>query len=311
MNEYWTKLYVNPVINKYVDQEVNNHAGQPLREWAAYGRMFELDRKSNEYTSKWMEVARERLTGVDRYNLPSDMTDDTDKPNFTKERMDQIEGSAGKRDMHIHKKMQGVYDAIVERHMTRLEKNEGAFYWYNKYRFGATRGFHQTAVARPDLAEGVRWLSVIRTGFFPEPKNHECPWCRVKVQKDWMWAHLMVKCKGENCQNARQQWLYNPILNIAKNVRESDLRLTQNNINGVNDQNSIYGGVVSIFLVGGVVEENFDYPYSLSFGQCDGLTTDLNTYGYVYVTSFLQKICPKYCTSLGMNAYGTDAGKLL
>lgn len=311
MNEYWVKLYVDPIVDKYMDREIGNNMGQPLREWAAYGRMFELDRRSNEYSSDWMEKVRELLTGVDRYNLPTELTDELGLPNFTRERMSQMYGTKGERNLYTYNRMCAVYDSIVERHMVRLETSTGAFKWYNKYQFGASRGFLQSAMARPDLAEGVRWLSVIRTGFFPEPKEHICPMCNNEVDKGWLWAHLMIQCENRICRNSRQQWLHDPIINIARYVREDDLRLTPNNINGVNSQNSIYGGVISVYLVGGVVEGHFNYPYSLAFGQCDGLSADLDTYGYVYVASFLQKVCPVYCSKLGIDVYGLHVEGLL
>lgn len=79
---------------------------------------------------------------------------------------------------------------------------------------------------------------------------------------------------------------------------------------GIDDQNS-FAGVVSIYLIGGLVrppympeEYGWFNAYNLGFGATKLLCPGFESFGYTYVASFFQTIAPLYLNCLGGELYG-------
>ena len=209
--------------------------------------------------------------------------------------------------------IRNIRDISEEQQMSRNKSLQFAF--YNRQQFGVSRGYLRNAVSRPDLAEGVRWLILIRTGGFPELEDIEkrvnkkivtnlCPLCKGRILER-IWMHFMLHCTHEWVQKQREKYLREPI-NCVTNT--SDLIGTKGRI-GLDDMASEESyqaaKMVGYALAGGWSHIDIDVipTYSLGFGQLDHLATGLKTYGYVFVAQFLQKVAPVYLRTFGLKEY--------
>lgn len=333
-------LHIDPHVPAHSDrQEIS-----PLREWAARGRMYELHIRSNQYESPFLAQLRAEASGIDKDGFTvrpwEGVEEEEDQayyrdavaegilllsPDLIDERrmQDLLVVSSTKRSVSEESKIRLVKDCLLERLMT-ADRSE-AFKWYDKYCFGASRGFLRATISRPDLREGVRWLIAIRTRSFPrvderwrritysgkvpEFKKGKCPLCKGKIKSGFEWAHLMVKCSHPVVEGARVVHLHTPIGLASrpfKHLGDSSLDKDLVNIAGVSDQNARLGGVIAIYLVGGVVNNSYDCSYHMGFGQLNYMPEGLDKFGYVPVAQFLQEIAHVYAKALSLSSHGGD-----
>lgn len=98
-----------------------------------------------------------------------------------------------------------VRDISEEWQMTRNKSLQLAF--YDCHQFEVSRGYLRNAASHPDLAEGIRWLILIRTGGFSELEDiekkvkktietHRCSLCKGRIL-DRIWVHFILHCTHE------------------------------------------------------------------------------------------------------------------
>ncbi|KAH9957559.1 hypothetical protein BJV74DRAFT_891343 [Russula compacta] len=206
-----------------------------------------------------------------------------------------------------------VRDTVLERLMSS-QKTKG-FSQYDKYNFGITRGYLREAAARPDLAEGIRWLSLVRTRAFPTVEGAwqrikrsgqtpafergKCPLCRNDLATGWEWTHLLQTCR------------YAPV--VEGRLGDPSV-VAYANEQGLEDGSGAvmaFDRVVSIILCGGLYRsvefadgEGWFNMYTMGFGHTRLITPGFETFGYVYVASFFQSVAPLFVQRLGVNLYG-------
>jgi hypothetical protein len=78
-----------------------------------------------------------------------------------------------------------------------------------------------------------------------------------------------------------------------------------------NDNQTGESGVVSIFLIGGLVrppgtpdQDGWFNSYNLGFGGTKLLCPGFESFGFTYVASFFQDVAPLYLSALGGEIYG-------
>jgi exonuclease III len=317
----------------------------PLRPWAQLGRSAELKVRSTPYSLNPTGIQaqiRIAFLGEDTFGeMPSNTAEaPIDLPvnglfeavNFDfdveRELMDRGRIVPSGRDRGQVVKTSLVRDVVLERMMTS-QRTKG-FEFYDRFHFGITRGYLREAPNRPDLAEGVRWLSLIRAHGFPtiegtwqrikrsgrEPpfQRGKCPICSGLVKPGWEWSHLLVICPHDRVVDLRRGHLESHYRYLVTQLSARGADWVFDFSEHAGRENEIQPHrpeVVSIYLVGGLYrssdalgrEQWFD-TYQIGFGHLRIVTPPLETFSYVPVASFLQSVVPLYLTALGGDPYG-------
>jgi exonuclease III len=312
-----------------VEEQVNRVGKDPLRPWVIRGRMAEMHMRSNAYSSPYLEQLLRERVGRDREGVlvpgNSDVSNlrgiDIPPPDLTHERRLMIEGRISAEKSTAERLLvNDVSDCVLERLMT-ADRSE-AWKWYDKYRFGVTRDFIRSTTARPDLAEGVRWLTLIRTRTFPRVNDRfialtfkgktpqfrkdKCPICGGSIKSGWEWAHLVVACNDAFVKHVRATTVGEEIESIKRSLLHPGAKRLSDTITGLGLQSHLMGAV-AIYLVGGVVKDQYDLVYHHTFGHLP-LSQDKGM-GWVFIASFLQRVVPRYTLKLFDCAYGSHLKK--
>ena len=302
----------------------------PLREWATLEQSFALTVRSNPYESPLQAALVNQRTLVDDagaiidWNEPNNLRlqEVVNAPRRLGEEgrleyLSLVRIPKGRTPEEVTQ-LRTIRDVVLERQMTR-NKSIG-FLNYNSHEFGVTRGYLRNAVSRPDLAEGVRWLTLLRTGAFPSVetlvdrldnlgkvhsfKRDCCPLCK-RVLAGTIWTHLLLRCQQEWVSLQREKYLELPIRLVRDNTDWTGqwLEISPDGIYIVDERR--HELLIGSALAGGWDHVKSDQipTYSLGFGQLDHVPDGMETYGYVRVAEFLQKVAPLYVRSLGFKAY--------
>jgi exonuclease III len=302
------------------------NAEYPLREWATLAQDFELTVRSNAHISTIAGEMDRNTTRVNAQGLRNEgglMRAQGDEMNVIqvsrrngdKYRSDYMENIRIPKGRSVGEAVtiRNVRDISQERQMARNKSLQFAF--YDCHQFGVSRGYLRNAVSRPDLAEGVRWLTLIRTGGFPELEDIEkrinkkivpfrCPLCKGRVVMR-IWMHFMLHCTHEWVQSHRGKYLEGPIDCVTNTPQMLGIRGRIGMDNLTNAEDYYSAERVGYALVGGWDHIGDDEipTYSIGFGQLDHQATGLDTFGYVFVAQFLQKVAPVYLRSFGLKEY--------
>jgi hypothetical protein len=209
---------------------------------------------------------------------------------------------------------------------------------YDSYFYGISRGFLREALNHMDLAEGVCWLVLVRTRAFlqveraaqcimhsgrtPGFTQGECPLCHEPFPPGTDFQHLLVSCKEHQVNTCRSKYLEHNIAyldRIKAHIWESAPNMLSETW-GETDQTRICEGVVSVYLLGGMIRLEgalrdhsgwFD-AYQLGFGHFRLVTPGFTTHHYVPMAQFLQEVAPLWTSALGQELYngGSDTDSL-
>jgi exonuclease III/predicted negative regulator of RcsB-dependent stress response len=301
-------------------------AEYPLREWATLAQDFELTVRSNAHVATIAKEMDNRTTGVNALGIANEESLEgtnenprneirvsrRDKDTYRDEYMQSIRIPKG-RSVGEAVTIRNVRDISEERQMARNKSLQ--FTFYDRHQFGVSRGYLRNAVSRPDLAEGTRWLILIRTGGFPELEDIEsaidkkidvfrCPLCKGRILER-IWMHFMLHCTHEWVQSHREKYLQGPIDCITNTSQLIGLKGRVGQDNMTNEVDYYSAKKVGYALVGGWdhIGDEVIPTYSIGFGQLDHQATGLETYGYVFVAQFLQKVAPIYLRTFGLKEY--------
>jgi exonuclease III len=305
----------------------------PLRHWAQLGKALELRIRANQYSSTLTKNLRTALIGETEEGDPAEgplfnpiegdfLTDQAWDPVKERREMDKGRTVPPNRTREDVESLAFVRDVVLERMMSS-QKTKG-FNFYDTFGFGITKGFLREAANRPDLAEGVRWVCLIRTHAFPtvegawqritrsgkEPpfERGQCPLCRNPLKSGLEWSHLLMDCKHRLVSAKRQQFLEQSITYHRRIYSSWDTAVEYASNNwGVDNQTGL-AGVISVFLLGGLIRTALHSPwinaYQMGFG-CNKLPTPgFEDFGYIFVASFFQTVAPLYVARLGEDLYG-------
>lgn len=269
----------------------------PLRPWAQLGRMFEMSCRSNQYNSTMLQAMRmvffrDREEGgppeVDTRLLQQWIENGNDEEDFiirpiagrfdapwdyVSERRSMDEGRnipAGRTRGEVTR-TNLVRDVVLERMMS--SNHSKSWTAYDIMNFGTTRGYLREAANRPNLTEGVRWLSLARCRGFPTVEGAwqsikrsgrnppfecgKCPLCKQEMVDKWEWAHLLLECLYTPVCTSWERYLRQNITYIRNNLEARgwhELRNLRQDLKGLEGENwhlTLTARVVSIFLCGG------------------------------------------------------------
>jgi len=297
-------------------------AEYPLREWATLAQDFELTVRSNPHTSALVREMDSRTTRVNGQGLRNEGSGEIERneiqvsrrdgDRYRNDYMESIRIPKG-RSVGEAVTIRNVRDISEERQMTRNKSLQFAF--YDCHQFGISRGYLRNAVSRPDLTEGVRWITLIRTGGFPELEDirrklgrevptERCPFCNGWFRYA-IWMHFMLHCTHEWVQSHRDEYLKGPIECITNTSQFEGIRGRIGMDNLRSEQDYYAAKKVGYALLGGWdhISDDVIPTYSMGFGQLDLMATGLKTYGYVFVAQFLQKVAPVYLRHFGLKEY--------
>ena len=307
----------------------------PLRPWAQLGKAFEMSVQANSYTSETMNGLRAAFLGQTDDGLPPDDTPENPliRPKYGALDEAEWEFSRERQAMDLGRvvpkgrthgevtRVTSVRDTVLERLMSS-NTSKGFNQFYDVFNFGTTRGYLREAASRPDLAEGVRWLSMIRTRAFPTVEGAwqrikcsgrvptfergKCPLCAMDIRLGWEWVHLIVECVSTPVRCARQKHLQQSITYIRNNLVNREHQVEEYaNVMGRERQIGI-SEVLSIYLIGGLFRptglsdgEGWFDTYFVGFGASRLLCPGFESFGYAYIALFLQTVAPKWVTHLG------------
>ena len=228
------------------------------------------------------------------------------------------------RSLEEASQLRTIKDIVLERQMTRNKSS--SFRKYDLAEFGVTRGYLKSAVARPDLTEGMRLLAAIRVGLFPSlqglmkraqdkglsPHVSEggCPFCSIPVVAE-LWSHMMLRCEHPWVAEMRRDCLASPISTIRRGSPWDGLWNTELEDGTLEVDEERHEMALGYALVGGWyhVVGNEVPTWSLGFGQLDVVSDELSSYGSTYVAEFLQRTYPLYSRHFGVKEY-TSGGKV-
>jgi exonuclease III len=304
-NKWWETM----TIKKY------KKSGEPLRTWAAKGHIYEAHTRCNTYRCESVDRLRDATTVWDKFGFHN---------KFVRRDMYQManEGDKGRdidlpaeRDIKIvttkdqnktleeWEYVEDIKDCVLERAFQR--NNSETFKYYNKWAFGATRGYLRSTSSRPDLVEGVAWLIRIRTRAYPRVNDvwqrtvrggktptfekDRCPLCKDRIVHGYEWVHLLIECDDLDVERRRTIW-------PAKELIESEILRNLKPGKGLQaykDWRS-FRQAVGVSLVGGVIEGDFDNGWIRGFGHLDELPKGLEEQGYVYAAEFFKEVTTKY-----------------
>ncbi|KAI0308478.1 hypothetical protein OF83DRAFT_1089799 [Amylostereum chailletii] len=294
--------------------------------------MYEMKVQSNQYDSSFLTGMESAQTEVDHFGM---LMEDVPAAPHAADKYGEVSWETYNQEVEKGQQVDGIIippgktkheitftrevrECVSEQLMTA--ERSVAFKWYDKYQFGATRGFLRMSMGQPDLSEGVRWLMAIRVRGFPKVNERwqcitrsgkvpdfdqdVCPLRKKGVTAGFEWGHLMVECGNEAVKEARKLCLEKPIAHLRRVLRhEHELRGEFRNVTGIDSQNGL-SGVVAIYLAGGTVSGARDYAFHTGYGQIDQVVDDLGQFGFIYGAQFLQMVAPRYMTALSLNAYG-------
>jgi len=300
------------------------NAEYPLREWATLAQDFELTVRSNTHMSAIAKAMDEQTTRVNAVGTENEWVqggraefneiciERRANDTYRKEYLEGIRVPKGRYASETIT-IRNVRDISEERQMTRNKSLQFAF--YDCHQFGTSRGYLRNAISRPDLAEGVRWLILIRTGGFPELEDIEkrinkrietnkCPLCKGRILER-IWMHFMLHCTDNWVKSHREKYLEEPINCITNTSQLIGIKGKVGMDNMTSEEDYYSAKKVGYALVGGWehISDNVIPTYSIGFGQLDHQATGLETYGYVFVAQFLQKVAPVYLRTFGLKEY--------
>lgn len=208
--------------------------------------------------------------------------------------------------------------------MTTLKSGDSAsFKWYNMFGFGVNRNWLRASLSRPDLAEGCRWLFLIRVGAFPRLDalarrdkaaglvpydTNVCRLCQGTTRTGWEWVHLLMRCTWAGAVSAREEFLAGalPFCEEIARARPGMQGLLPDG-DGETRPTSVEG-VVAIYLVGGVVKGDFDHAAHLGFGALDLSVQDYSFQIWLVTASFLQNVVPGWLVAYGRLPFAPSEG---
>ena len=307
----------------------------PLRPWAQLGKALEMSVRSNNYTSHNLRGFRAAFLGQTSEGEPP--SDTLEAPHvrpqngelvdagwdFPTERLAMDLGRLvpqGRTRGEIAK-VSLVRDTVLERMMSS-NTSKGFNQFYDCFSLGTTWGFIREATNRPDLAEGVRWLSMIRTRAFPTVEGAwqrikrsgrtpcfergKCPLCMRGIRLGWEWTHLLIECTSEVVRYERQRHLESSITYIKRNLDNREDQVARYADFMGREQQIGFTEVLSIYLIGGLYRpiglsdgEGWFDAYFVGFGATRMLCPGFESYGYTFVASFLQRVAPRWVACLG------------
>lgn len=319
-------------------QEVIPMLGEeaPLRHWAQIGKALEMRDRSNKYSSQLQRTIRSAMIGETEEGTPAEgplfdpecgFLPTPWYPFVEREEMNKGRNIPTGRNRSELANVAYVRDVVLER-MMNGQRTKG-FGFYDKWYYGMTRNFIRTSVNRSDLAEGVRWLCLARTNAFPSVENMwqrirrsgkqpgfgrgVCPLCRAPVKSSTEWSHLLMDCTTNQVRLARERHIEQNISYLRRTlIREGNRNMIEyvSEQMGNENQNG-ESGVVSIFLIGGLVrppglpdQGGWFNAYNLGFGGTKLLCPGFESFGFTYVASFFQIVAPLYLAALGGELYG-------
>ena len=340
----WGRTFISAFLQKdredaegWWDASFTSEDLNRLPEWVLRGRLFEMHVRSNKYTYNDIDEARREnyiVSGYPGRRDPSDVVPPIDS--LVKKRFESKSGEMlqqevldivdmtgkSKNSFWQNKLVRAAQDAVLKRTLER-KVNKDAFYF--RYSFGITRGFHRSTLATPELVDGVKWLTRIRVGAFVEAKtiregliqrgdfvsfdDEACPLCCEAVTPGWEWAHLMVTCVDQKVQAIRFTFL-RKVLPIAKSEARCLNWVAPNDVRGVkgvagrSGEYSVENLVSAILLAGGSVGGQWGSSLTVGYGQCELIPRGLDTFVYVYICKFLQRIMPLYLCGLRLGNPG-------
>jgi hypothetical protein len=298
---------------------LQKHEGKPLRLWATKGHEYEIHTRCNGYRSTTLDDLRDARNEIDRRGIP--VTEPGEGvyrshrgliPIYydpIRERSFQImetrdtQTKTPEEWQHIA----DIRDCVLEKAMEQNRSQGWKF--YNKWGIGATRGYLRASITYPDLAQGVTWLARIRCRALPKVNDawhrmtrnnktpgfdkNKCPLCKEDIKNTEEWIHLIMKCEEPETRTARYILLNETIESLKQqltgrpgiHVGETSTVRTSMHINDA----------IAIYLIGGIVNNDFDVDYHRGFGQLDELPEGQLTHGFVTIAKYLHKVIPKYC----------------
>jgi exonuclease III len=306
----------------------------PLRPWGQLGKAFEMSVRSNSYSSKFIRGLRSAFLGETDEGEPPRST--TEAPlsrpiwgeldaawDLPSERtaMDRGRIVPEGRTRGEVTQVALVRDAVLERMMSS-NKSKGFTRFYDFFSLGTNRGYLRDAATRPDLAEGIRWLSLVRTRAFPTVEGAWqrikrsgqnppfmrgcCPLCGNLVRQGWDWAHLLAVCPSVSVRHEREVHLRQSIDYLVRTIGNRD-RLFGEFMNNVGREERIgLPEALSIYLIGGLFRrpdmlegEGWMDAYFIGFGSTKLICPGFESFGWTYVASFLQVVAPRFVSHLG------------
>jgi hypothetical protein len=294
----------------------------PLRPWGQLGKAFEMSVRSNSYSSKFIRRLRAAFLGeTDEGEPPCSVTEaplshplwgELDAAwDLPSERTAMNRGRIvpeGRTRGEVTQ-VALVRDAVLERMMSS-NKLKGFTRFYNFFSLGTNRGYLRDAATRPDLAEGIRWLSLVRTRAFPTVEGAWqcikrsgrdppfirgcCPLCGNLVCQGWDWAHLLAVCPSMLVRHEREVHLRQSIDYLVRTIGNRD-RLFSDFMNSVGREERIgLPEALSIYLIGGLFRrpdmlegEGWMDAYFIGFGSTKLICPGFESFGWTYVASFL------------------------
>ena len=323
----------------------HTEAAAPLRPWAQLGKAFEMLVRSNAYMSETQAGLRTAFLGQNAEGVPPDYPLEAPliRPRFgeladadwdlpvERQEMDRGRMVPQGRTRGEATKVALIRDTVLERMMSS-NTSKGFNQFYDLFNFGTTRGFLREAVNRPDLTEGVRWLCLMRTRAFPTVEGAwqrikrsgkvphfargSCPLCLRAIRQGWEWTHLLIECMSVSVRRERLEHLAPSISYIQRNlVNRGHQAIRYADALGREEQIGL-AEVVSIYLIGGLYRppgfsdgEGWFDTYFLGFGATRVLCPGFESFSFVFVASFLQRVAPRWVTCLGEEplSFGDEA----
>jgi hypothetical protein len=297
---------------------LKKYDGVPLRPWADRGHQYEIHTRCNEYRAKTLDDLRDTRSKVDRRGFyvedPGEGVYRTYRGLIpvhydpVRERTQQVMSTrdAQSKEPAEWEYIANIRDCVLERAMVQ-NKSQG-WKFYDRWGFGATRGYLRASITYPNLAQGVAWLvrvrcralprvndcwnRMTRSGKTPAFERDKCPLCKEKVGQGDEWLHLIMECEEPRVRTARHVYLNESIDSVrTQMVGHPGVHFDP----ASRAQNTTYvDTAVAVHLIGGIVNNNFDVDYHRGFGQLDELPEGQDAHGFVYITQFLHKVLPIY-----------------
>ena len=308
---------------------LRKYEGVPLRPWATKGHEYEIHTRCNQYRSQVIDDMRDARNQVDQYGFK--VADHSDRlhryhrgliPVYydpVRERSQQIMETTDRQTKTQEEWtfIANIRDCVLERAMTANKSVSWEF--YNRWGFGATRGYLRASTVFPTLTKGVTWLARVRcralprvndcwnktvySGRTPDFEKDKCPLCKESISNGYEWEHLMMTCQESRVRTARYIYLDSSIRSLrGQLITRPDITLdnivTRDRQPGANLNQVPLERAIAVHLVGGVVNSDFNVNYHLGFGALDELPEGQTSHGYIYASKFLAEVCPLYVEAL-------------
>lgn len=303
-------------------RNLQKYDGAPLRPWAAKGHEYEIHTRCNEYRSNTIDDLRDARNEVDRSGFPTRDPGEGVYRTYrglipihydpVRERTQQVLNTtdAQTKTTEEWEYIANIRDCVLERAMEQNRSQGWKF--YNQWGLGATRGYLRASTTYPRLAQGINWLvrvrcralprvndcwnRLTRSGKTPDFEKDKCPLCKETVNHGDEWKHLIMDCEEPQVRTARLIYLKDAMSTIRRQmVGHPGVHFNLEQV----PRHSIYiDTAIAIYLIGGVVGNQFDTDYHRGFGQLDELPEGHPTHGFVIIAEFLNKVLPIYCGML-------------